>query len=52
MSKVYIVNMLCPDDEDTTQIVGVYAHKQAAQEAVTELAEQELDASVETWDIA
>jgi hypothetical protein len=45
--KVYIVNLLCPDDEDTTQIVGVYSTPEAAHVAVSELSEQELDANFE-----
>lgn len=53
MSKtVYIVNMLCPDDEDSTQISGVYDSRAKASAAVAEMEEDGLDADIEEWKVA
>jgi hypothetical protein len=41
MAKVYVVNMLCPDDsDDTTQVVGVCATRERAERRITELEDE------------
>lgn len=40
MAKVFIVNLLCPDDEDTTQVVGVATTRALAEARIKELQDE------------
>ena len=45
--KVYVVNLLCPDDEDTSQIVGVYTSLEKANAAIADNELDSLDTRIE-----
>lgn len=48
---VYIVNLLCEDDPDTTQIVGVYSTRALAEAACRSNDLAALDTNIEEWPV-
>lgn len=39
MAKVFVINLLVPDDEDTTQVMGVAATRDLAEKRIVKLKE-------------
>jgi hypothetical protein len=49
--QVYIVNMLCPDDADTTQIVAVFDTRAKAEALCRSADFAELDTDIEEREV-